>query len=95
MATLRYARSAIRDLERLAGFLHDSDPKAAQEAIPLIVEGLRLLTRHPLIGRPLERGRRELVIFRGRSGYLARYKFLPDEDLVLVLGIRHQRELDG
>lgn len=95
MATLRYALSAVRDLERLAGFLRESDPKAAKETIPLIVEGLRVLARHPLIGRPLERGRRELVIFRGRSGYLARYRFLPDEDVVLVLGIRHQRELDG
>ena len=95
MATLRYALSAIRDLERLAGFLRDSDPGAAAETIPLIVEGLRVLTRHPLIGRPLEKGRRELVIFRGRSGYLARYRFIPDEDLVLILGIRHQRELDG
>jgi plasmid stabilization system protein ParE len=95
VATLRYAPGALRDLERLARFLRESDPEAAAATIPLILEGLRVLARHPLIGRPLDAKRRELVIFRGRSGYLAQYRFFPDEDLVLVLAVRHQREVDG
>jgi len=32
------------------------------------------------------------VISRGRSGYLALYRYDEDRDRVLVLTIRHQRE---
>jgi plasmid stabilization system protein ParE len=35
---------------------------------------------------------RELVISRGRTGYVALYSFEEDQDAVLVLAIRHQRE---
>ncbi|MEI6762011.1 MAG: hypothetical protein WCO22_16340 [Betaproteobacteria bacterium] len=52
--------------------------------------------QHPEIGRKVHFGRRELVVSRGRSGYLALYRFLPHIDpsrgQVLVLAIRHQRE---
>ena len=71
MATLRFTPAAIRDLERLAVFLQKSDPAAAEETLPLILNGLRILAEHPLIGRPIESGRRELLVFRGRSGYVA------------------------
>jgi hypothetical protein len=33
-----------------------------------------------------------LVISRGRTGYLALYRFLPLLDRVLVVALRHQRE---
>jgi plasmid stabilization system protein ParE len=45
-----------------------------------------------LIGRPLETKLRELVISRGRSGYVALYSFEQVYDAVLILAIRHQRE---
>lgn len=83
------------DLERLATFLHESDPAAAAETIPLILDGLKVLARYPLIGRPIAVNRRELVIFRGRTGYLAQYSFRLSADEVVVLAIRHQREVDG
>jgi plasmid stabilization system protein ParE len=35
---------------------------------------------------------RELVISRGRTGYVALYSFEEDRDAVLILAIRHQRE---
>jgi hypothetical protein len=37
---------------------------------------------------------RELVISRGRSGYLALYVHDPAADVVFVLALRHQREQD-
>jgi len=46
-----------------------------------------------LIGRPVEYGLREFVISRGKSGYVALYDFREREDAVLILAIRHQREL--
>jgi hypothetical protein len=35
---------------------------------------------------------RELVISRGKSGYLALYDYDEPNDMVLVLALRHQRE---
>ncbi|MDP2679738.1 MAG: hypothetical protein Q8O85_13595 [Rhodoferax sp.] len=35
---------------------------------------------------------RELVISRGRTDYLALYRFLPRIDRTLVLALRHQRK---
>ncbi len=51
-----------------------------------------MLELHPLIGRPLRDGLRELVISRGRSGYLAMYSLEDNGEIALVLRIRHQRE---
>jgi hypothetical protein len=36
---------------------------------------------------------RELLISRGRSGYVALYSFESVYDVVLILGFRHQREV--
>ncbi|MDK9703847.1 MAG: type II toxin-antitoxin system RelE/ParE family toxin [Sulfuritalea sp.] len=92
MAKLSYSARAFADLERLTDFLIGIDPTAAAETIGLIEEAVALLGRHPLIGRPVEHGLRELVISRGRTGYVALYSFENDSDAVLILAIRHQRE---
>ena len=94
MATLRFTPAALQDLERLASFLRDSDPAAAAGTIPLILGGLKVLADHPLIGRPIDSARRELLVFRGRTGYVAQYAFLPTKDEVLFLAVRHQREVE-
>jgi plasmid stabilization system protein ParE len=95
LGKLRFTPAALDDLERLATFLLESDAAAAAETIPLILDGLKVLARYPLIGRPIDVNRRELVIFRGRTGYLAQYSFRLAADEVVVLAIRHQREVDG
>lgn len=64
----------------------------AAETVELIAEAVELLVRHPLIGRPVEYPLRELVISRGRTGYVALYSFEENRDAVLILSIRHQRE---
>lgn len=53
---------------------------------------LRALEQHPMIVRPVGAGLRELLISRGRTGYVALYRYDPASDTVLVLAIRHQRE---
>jgi len=35
---------------------------------------------------------RELIISRGHSGYVALYSYEEEEDAVLILSVRHQRE---
>lgn len=92
MAKLSYSGRALADLERLADFLAATDPKAALETVGLIEEPIGLLVRHLLIGRPVEFPLRELVISRGRTGYVALYSFEQAQDAVLILAIRHQRE---
>ena len=92
MATLSYSRDAIEDLERLARFLIESHPEHADATAGLIAGALAILQDHPMIGRPTDTGLRELVISRGRSGYIALYEYLEASDQVNVHRIRHQRE---
>jgi plasmid stabilization system protein ParE len=47
-----------------------------------------------LIGRTVAGELRELVISYGKTGYIALYRFLPVQDQVRIVAIRHQRELD-
>jgi len=92
MIELVYTEQALMDLERLSDFLVETDPQAAQDTAVLIFEALEILVQHPEIGRKVHFGQRELVISRGRTGYLALYRFLPHLDRILVLALRHQRE---
>lgn len=92
MAQLIYAAQGLADLERLTDFLVEADPASVAETVELITEAVDVLRNHPLIGRLAERNLRELVISRGKSGYLAMYSYEEEADVVLVLAIRHQRE---
>ena len=92
MTELVYTAQALIDLERLTNFLLQTDPQAAHDTAVLIFDALEILTQHPEIGRKVHFGQRELVISRGRTGYLALYRFLPHIDRIVVLALRHQRE---
>ena len=96
MLKLIYTEQALLDLERPSTFLLETDPQASINTAALIFDALEVLVQHPEIGRKVHFGQRELLISRGRSGYLALYRFLSHIDLflgqVLVLAIRHQRE---
>jgi len=63
-----------------------------QAVIDRIAEAVEVLEHHPLIGRIAEDGLRELVISRGKTGYVALYDYDPDDELVVILAIRAQRE---
>jgi plasmid stabilization system protein ParE len=93
LARVIYAGRALADLERLVDFLLESDPTAALETVELIAEAVSVLGNHPLLGRPVEQDLHELVISRGRTGYLALYSVESDSDAALILAVRHQREL--
>ena len=92
MARLALAARAEADLDRLFRFAAAEDPVFAGDAVRLIIDALQVLERHPLIGRPAGNRYRELVISRGRSGYVALYGYDPSAEAVLVLAVRHQRE---
>lgn len=93
MTKLRYSTRASRDLERLARFLYQTNPVEAAQPIPLIISAVDALAFHPRIGRPRGQAVRELVISRGKTGYVALYRYDEIRDVARVLAIGHQREL--
>ena len=93
MAKLRYSASATRDLEHLARFLYETNPNEAAKTIPLIISAVDVLRLHPNIGRRRGSQLRELVISRSKTGYIALYRYNEIRDVVIVLVIRHQREI--
>jgi len=92
LATLILARRLAEDLARIEAHLRTHDIEDVEARLAEIVLALDLLARHPLIGRKVSQGRRELVIGRGSRGYVARYAYDPVADVVAVAAVRSQRE---
>jgi plasmid stabilization system protein ParE len=92
MARVQVTERALADLERLFDFIAAHYPKLALERMISVRRAFELLSDHPLLGRAAEDGRRELILSRGRYGYIAKYRWIPAEDLVLILAVRHQLE---
>jgi plasmid stabilization system protein ParE len=92
MATVRLTARAFSHLESIFEFLAERDPNRALATIGRIREGILILERHPLMGRVVEDGRRELIVSRGRSAHLVLYRWRPAEDVVLVLAVRDARQ---
>ena len=92
MTRLVFAPRAFEDIDRITDFLLENDPEGALAIGALLRSGIEILDQHPLVGRLIEHRFRELVISRGRSGYVALYKYDPIADIVVILAIRHQRE---
>jgi plasmid stabilization system protein ParE len=93
VARVIWTPAALRDLARLHGFLAPKNRDAARRAISAIRQGVKLLTAHPEIGRPVEAmpaGFREWPIRFGDGGYVVLYRY--DGDVVVTLAVRHGRE---
>lgn len=91
MARLVFAPRALQDVERLTAFLIESDPDGSAATANLLFGGSRILREHPLVGWPAEHGCRELPISRGRTGYVALYRYDVERDVAIVLAVRQQR----
>jgi addiction module RelE/StbE family toxin len=91
LAQLIYASRSLADLDRLVDFLLKANDDAP-DVVRLIAEAVDVLANHPLMGRPVEQSLRELVISQGKSGYVALYSYEREQDVVLLLAIRHQKE---
>ena len=94
MAVVKLLPPAFDDLQRLAAFLRDEDPHSAGQTARLIAEALRVLEKYPLIGRAIRGERRELVIYRGRTGYLAQYEYDAATDEALLVAVPRQRVME-
>ncbi len=80
------------DIDRIFKFIFEHAPDSAAERVSTIVSAIDVLETSPRIGRPVDGGKRELVISTGASSYVALYQYSPDVDTVFVLAIRSQRE---
>jgi len=92
VARVVYSRNALENIKRVLGSLSEVAPDAARATFEAIESAINLLGHHPFIGRSVDDELRELVISFGKTGYLALYTILPDA--IVVLAVRHQRELD-
>ena len=92
MAVVAYNPRALADLDRLFDFIAVENPIAGGAAAAAILDAVKILERHPHIGRPVHGQLRELVISHGRTGYVALYRVSARADSVEILAIRHQRE---
>ena len=92
MAQVIYTAIAFDDLRRIYDATVHDDPTLAANLSGLICQGIRTLERAPLSGRAAEAGLHERAISRGKTGYVALYRYLELDDTVLVLGIRQRGE---
>jgi plasmid stabilization system protein ParE len=86
------SEDAAQDLEALVDFLRTHQAEYAAQTLDLILNALNILEQHPEIGRLVQHHFRELIISRGKTGYVALYEYDEASDVVLILAIRHQRE---
>ena len=95
MPSVKYSVQAIANLQRLHDFLTTQDKDVAKRAVAVIRDALKKIAVTPERFRPVE-GRiylREAIIDFGISGYIARFRHLPNGD-ILIARIKHQKEDD-
>ena len=93
MAQIAFSQRALEDFERVFTFYAKDDPQLAAAQVAALRQAIGVLGNHPLIGRVTKHDPRELVISRGKTGFLALYRFSPAFNTIRLLRIRHQREL--
>ena len=92
MTRIELLPGVFDDLKRIVDHLQQHEVEHAQVRGGEIVSAIRVLGDNPLIGRPVDQDRRELVIGRGSRGYVALYRYVAVADSVFVLAVRAQCE---
>jgi plasmid stabilization system protein ParE len=93
MPRLKWSQGALLDVARLHDFLASKSRDVARRAGRTIRQGVKMLGKHPEIGRPVEEMQvefREWVIEFGQGAYVALYHY--DGKQVVILAVRHGRE---
>ncbi|MDI2111721.1 type II toxin-antitoxin system RelE/ParE family toxin [Commensalibacter nepenthis] len=96
MSRVIITSNAFKGLEKCRIFLAEKSPYSTKKAANVIKKYFLTLEKAPHIGRPYpERSElRELVIRFGVSGYIALYRYIPQEDIVYILAFKYQKEED-
>lgn len=92
MSRIELAPEVGDDFDRILDHLAQHDVDDAPSRIREIIQAIAVLEQSPLIGRPVQADKRELVIGRRSRGYVALYRYVAEIDIVFVLALRSQRE---
>lgn len=92
MSRIELAPELADDFERILDHLAQYEVEDAPARIREIIEAVGVLEHNPLIGRPVQADKRELIIGRRARGYVALYRYVAEIDTVFVLALRSQRE---
>ncbi|WP_295531447.1 type II toxin-antitoxin system RelE/ParE family toxin [uncultured Pseudacidovorax sp.] len=92
MTRIELAPEVLDDLEHFVEHLEQHGADGRPERMQEILEAFDVLAHSPAIGRPVEDGKRELVIGKGSRGYAALYRYVASVDIVFVLALRARRE---
>ena len=92
MSRIELAAEVGDDFDRILDHLVQYQIENPVLRIREIIEALNVLEHNPMIGRPANNDKRELVIGRSSHGYVALYRYLVEVDTVFVLAVRSQQE---
>jgi plasmid stabilization system protein ParE len=92
MSHIELAPEVGDDFERILDHLAQYQIENPALRIREIIEAINVLEHNPMIGRPANNDKRELVIGRRSHGYVALYRYIAEIDTVFVLAVRSQKE---
>ncbi len=92
MSRIELAPELGDDFDRILDHLDLHQVENPVLRIREIIEAIDVLQYNPLIGRPVNNDKRELVIGRRSHGYVALYRYVAEVDTVFVLAVCSQRE---
>jgi len=92
MSRIELAPEVADDFARILDNLAKLQVENPLLRIREIIDALNVLEHNPMIGRPANNDKRELVIGRRSHGYVALYRYVAKVDTVFVLAVRSQRE---
>lgn len=92
MSHIELAPKVGDDFERIIDHLAQYQVENPTMRIREIVEAINVLEHNPMIGRPTNNNKRELIIGHRSHGYVALYRYIVEIDTVFILAVRSQKE---
>ena len=92
MSRIELAVEVGNNFDRILDHLAKHQVENPGRRIREIIEAFNVLEHNPMIGRPANDDKRELIIGRRSHGYVAMYRYVVEVDAVFVLALRSQRE---
>ena len=92
MSRIELASEVGDDFDRILDHLAQYQVGNPEARIREIIEAINVLEHSPMIGRPANNDKRELVIGHRAHGYVALYRYIVEVDTVFILAVRSQRE---
>ena len=92
MSRIELAPEVGDDFDRILDHLAQYQVENPALRIREIIEAFNVLEYNPMIGRPANNDKRELVIGHRSHGYVALYRYVAEVDTVFILAVRSQQE---